>query len=439
VSFGLLAVPVANRFDSLRYSIGHSLPRVLQGSVIPRNRWVSFFSRVHPDPLAVRITSRLRRKYGDYLFIDMLGHRALLVLDEEGVRSVLERSPAVYAEPAAKRKALSHFQPGALTISRGAEWQDRRRFNEAVLDTNSRVHIDGNGFHRVAVEETDRMLDGARTRLGWPDFEALFEQLTLRVVLGDGARRATSLTGHLRAMMNEANRPFGLGGSAHFEPFYDELRSYLMAGEAGSLAARCRHAPASDMTRVENQVSHWIFATRETLAVNVCRALAAIAAHPSVQAAVRAEIRRTGISREGVDRMRLLEGCLEEAMRLWPTSAMLLREAVVDDVLGRHPIAAGTLVVIPNGYHHRNVSLHPFADRFAPELWADGPPAATFNHMSHGPQACAGRNLALFLGKAMLSTVLDRVECRLVTPALDPTRPLPHAFDPYRLNVQLFA
>ena len=60
--------------------------------------------------------------------------RMLLVLATGDVRRVLEGSPSPFAaDPEAKRKGMVHFQPDALTISRGAEWQSRRRFTEAVL------------------------------------------------------------------------------------------------------------------------------------------------------------------------------------------------------------------------------------------------------------------------------------------------------------------
>jgi cytochrome P450 len=429
-------IPHASRFDGLRHNVGHVLPRLLQGTFRPRKRWVSLWSRFHPDFLTVRFMSRLRRKYGDYVYIDMLGNRTLVVLSPVGVRSVLERSPETYAEPPLKRRAMSHFQPGALTISRGTEWRDRRRFSEAVLETPSLIHSEGARFHRVAEEEATRLLENTRT-VGWSDLEVAFEAITLRVVFGDRARDAGTLTNRLRTLMLEANRPFGLGNSSHFEPFYQELREHLDAAEPHTLAGRCPHAPRTEITRVENQVPHWLFATRDTLPLNVLRTLAAIAAHPRVQEQVRDEVAHLKREPGGIARMAILQGCFHEAMRLWPTTPILLREAVVDDELEDRRVEQGSLVMIPNGYHHRNAEAHPFANSFQPGIWSERRAWPTFNHLSSGPQKCAGANLAIFLATSFLAALLGDSSVQLEAPTLDPGRPLPHALDPYGIRIRV--
>ena len=52
-----------------------------------------------------------------------------------------------------------------------------------------------------------------------------------------------------------------------------------------------------------------------------------------------------------------------------------------------------------------------------------------FNHLSSGPQVCAGIDLLLFIGKAVISTVLSRGRYVLQEPALDPAQPMPYAFN----------
>ena len=74
------------------------------------------------------------------------------------------------------------------------------------------------------------------------------------------------------------------------------------------------------------------------------------------------------------------------------------------------------------------------ADTFAPETWSDGRPNPLFNHLSSGTQVCAGKNLALFIAKAVLASLLSCRRYVLVKPALDPHRPLPHAFDYFHVQ-----
>jgi cytochrome P450 len=425
------AVPALSPTENLLYNLFHVAPYYVQG-IFTRNRLgVWLVARFHPDPLAVRLVERLIRKYGSrYLYVSMLGTRSLLVLSREGVVQVLDRSPAVYADAKSKRQGMSHFQPNALTISRGEEWRERRRFNEAVLDYGHDPHRDAARFLGIVTQEVEVTLAAAGRELRWRDVEALFERITLQVIFGQRARDDRPLIEGLKSMLRESNRVFGLRKSKHFDAFYARIAAYLRDPEEGSLAAGCRHTPSTPTTRVENQLPHWMFAMSETLATNTIRALALTAAHPAVEARVRVELDGADLtSPDGVHGLAYLEGCLQEAMRLWPTTLMLARETVAADTLEGVPVPAGLQVLIMNGFNHRDREGFPGADRFEPELWLGHRVDRRFNHLSNGPQVCAGKPLTLFLGKAVLATLLRAGSYALRWPSLDPARPLPHAFD----------
>jgi cytochrome P450 len=72
-------------------------------------------------------------------------------------------------------------------------------------------------------------------------------------------------------------------------------------------------------------------------------------------------------------------------------------------------------------------------------VWIGGPAAEdwSFNHFSHGPQGCPGADLALFIGKSVLATLLAGRKVRLLAPELDPEKPLPHMLDFFRLRFSL--
>jgi cytochrome P450 len=173
-----------------------------------------------------------------------------------------------------------------------------------------------------------------------------------------------------------------------------------------------------------------MFAMKDTLATNCAHAAALIAAHPPAQDAARAEVVATDLSDPAaVDRMTYLEGCLREAMRLWPTTPLIVRKARRDADLQGHRVREGAQVVIHNGFNHRNVETVPEPDRFRPERWEPGVWDYRFNPMSNGPQVCAGRELVLFLGKAVLGRLFVAHGWTLTAPSLAADRPVPHAFD----------
>jgi cytochrome P450 len=238
-------------------------------------------------------------------------------------------------------------------------------------------------------------------------------------------------------MMRESNRVFLLGKSKDFDAFYERIRTHLAAPEPGSLSARCRHAPSSAITNEENQVPHWMFAMMETLATNTLRALALIVAHPKVEERVRLQLSANReLSPADIGSLKYLRGCLQEGMRLWPTTSMLARLVLSDDRLAGVAVPAKTQVIILNNFLHRDSETHPFADRFSPEIWLETETDYSFNHLSNGRQVCAGKYLALFLGTAVLAELLRKGRYKLVQPRLNPLKPLPHALNEFRIKLE---
>ena len=427
-------IPALSLREDLLFNLGYVLPMAMQGTFTRDPRWVRFWSRWHPDPAAVTFVRRLRARHRSGVLSLHLGlTKSLLLLDPADIQHVLDHSPTIYADPPPKRKGMSVFQPDAVTISRGDDWRDRRRFNEAVLDADQPAHQYADQLLQVVREE----VTSAPRLERWDDFDGLFARIMRRAIFGRAARDDAGLTDLLRSLMRAANRPIRFGKPKEFEPFYARIRRYLSAPEPGSLVALCRLTPATARTRVENQIPHWMFAMWETLGANTVRALAAILAHPDAETGVRGELAAADpTTPDGIVQLRYLEGCLQEAMRLWPTTPMLVRESVTEDALGGVPIPAGRQVVIWNTFNHRDRAVYPLADRFSPELWLDGRPSRLFNHLSSGPQVCAGVNLLLFIGKAVVATMLGQGRYVLLEPPLDPDRPLPHAFNVFDVRLR---
>jgi cytochrome P450 len=422
------ALPEASLGESTRVLALGLLPTLVRGLFSPRRGAMKLLTALDMDARTVKALSDLRRKHPGQ-GARLLGGRLVVLWGEEAIRDVLDQSADAYAsDSGAKGKGMSHFQPDALTVSRGEEWRDRRAFAESVLATSERVHPDGARFVEVVADEVDRLcLDG---KLRWADFERLFDRITLRVIFGDRSRDDQELTSLLEQLMGEANRLVGLSASNEYHEFYGLLERKLKDPEPGSLIARFAEAPHSDSTRVVHQIPHWIFAMRDTLGANTYRALAVVAADPEVERRVREEIEGADLSDPAaVEGMRYLEGCLEEAMRLWPTVPLLARETTRETTLAGEQLEEGTQVMILNAFNHRDPDQVPGADRLQPERWQNGDRSYRFNHLSNGTQYCPGIPLVLIIGKAVIAQLLKHHELILRQPELEPGKPLPHMLD----------
>jgi cytochrome P450 len=339
---------------------------------------------------------------------------------------------------------MGHFQPDALTLSRGEEWADRRRFTEDVLDTPDPIHRNAGNFMKVVSEEISALIDEVDAEAGGTlDYEAFhhaFRRIVRRVILGDAARDDEELSELLADMMSSAN---GMPGkpSEQLPDFEARIHSYIEAAEPGSLVSLVADAPVTPKTHPDGQVTHWLFALQDTLAANALRALALIASHTHQRSEVELELEALGGALDATDAAGLsyTRACLNEAMRLWPTTPMLSRELLSDVEWDGVTVEAGTQVLIVNTFMHRDPDRLEYADRFAPEAWTDGDAGADwgFNHFSHGPQGCPGYNLAMLIGTAAIVDILRVRRLTLRGPSLNPGRPLPHTYDYFQIKLDL--
>jgi cytochrome P450 len=357
------------------------IPALVRGLFSPRRGAMKLLTRLDADRRAVALLSKVRGKYGGE-GVRLLGGKMVVLWGAGAIREVLDRSGDLYASDAgAKAKGMVHFQPDALTISRGEEWRDRRAFNESVLAASERVHPFGKRFLVVVEDEVGRLSPGST--LEYRHWEELFDKITLRVIFGDSARSDQRLTGLLEKLMGESNRLVGLKPSGDYYEFYGALERHLRDPSPDSLLARFADAPQSETTRVVHQIPHWIFAMRDTLGANAYRALA--------------------LAASGHDDD--LPGVLREAMRLWPTTPMIAREKVDD----------GSQVMILNAFNHRDPQEPDFN-----EVRTDRDHSYRFNHLSNGTQDCPGAGFVMLIGTAVLERMLSEYKLRYDGPSLDP-------------------
>jgi cytochrome P450 len=422
------ALPAASAAESFAILAAGVLPAVVRGLFSPRRRTMKLLTAIDSDRRAVRLLSNLRRKHGGE-GLRLLGGRIVVLWGVDAIKDVLDHSAERYASDAgAKARGMSHFQPDALTLSRGAQWRDRRRFNTSVLASDERVHPFAGRFVFIVQHEVSQLpVDGT---LDWPRWEELFDHLTLRVIFGDRARDNRKLTELLEQLMGESNRLVGLSPSDDYYEFYGLLEHELRDPEPGSLLARFADAPHGDCTRIVQQIPHWMFALRDTLGANTYRALIAIVADPASEQRVRDELEKADLADPvGVDQLSYLEGCLHETMRLWPTTPLLAREATQAVTLAGEELAEGTQVMLLNVFNHRDPEHVADPDRLHPERWSSGVRDYRFNHLSNGTQDCPGGRLVLLIGKAVIASVLERYDLTLEHPQLAPGEPLPYMLD----------
>ncbi|MGI8726234.1 MAG: cytochrome P450 [Solirubrobacterales bacterium] len=421
-------LPSASILENAQFNALVVVPNALQGIFKRRERAVGIATAAGVDRRAVSFLGSLRRKHaGSPVWVRVGLNPAILVFRERDIKRVLGGSPDPFApDPEAKRDGMIHFQPDAATISRGKDWESRRAFCESVLETGADEHSLGERFEAVVDEEVDRMLADCGEVITFEPFHHCFQRITRRVIFGDTAADRDDLTELLGELMEAAN---GMPGERadRLGELEAGIAGLVEAGEEGSLASRFADAPVDERTEPVGQVPHWMFAMGDSLPTNAFRALVLLAADP------------LAIDSANGNGGALLEGTLEEAMRLWPTTAMLSRVTIAPIEWGGQRVEAGTQVVIVNTFNHRDPDGCPFADEFSPEEWTEGdaPESWRFNQLSHGPQGCPGAGLAKDIGVTALARILEQRELEGADPDLDLDAPLPHSLDFFSAKVRV--
>jgi cytochrome P450 len=415
--------PHASFVEGLRFTAQVALPNVIQGLFRRRRTAVAAATKAGADGLAVSFMNGLRRSYGEGpLWIRVAKDEALLLVGRDAIRRGLEGSPDPFAaDPEPKKGGMEHFQPDALTISRNPEWSDRRRFTEAVLDTGKPAHRLDDRLDAVSAQEAQAL----PAEIDWDIWNAAVRRVARQVILGEAAADDEELSQMLGELMDKANPP-GRGDDELLARYLARVTSYVDSAQEGSLVALFAQAPSTEQTKPARQVTHWLFALGDTLAINALRCLALLAVHDAER-------------ERALEDSPFLGACLQEAMRLWPTTPMLSRVTAHQTDWDGVQVPEGTQLLIVNTFNHRDREASDFADRFAPEQWLSGDADGDwqFNHFSHGPQGCPGAGLSLQVGNAMLGTVLRERHVRLTQPSLDVNKAMPYMLDYFALKFEL--
>jgi cytochrome P450 len=174
-------------------------------------------------------------------------------------------------------------------------------------------------------------------------------------------------------------------------------------------------------TLIIDNMMIFLLAGHETTANALTWTLYLLALFPEWQERAREEIKRVApdgkIGREQIDQLDILEELFQEAMRLFPPAATLMRKTREPVTLGGVELAKGATVVIPIYVIHRHRKLwdDPLSfdpTRFRPEARAKRHRCA-YMPFGAGPRTCLGAAFSMIEGKTLLATMLARARFEL--------------------------
>lgn len=438
------SLPKASLLDTAAFLAEVFLPTVAKGPIKRRPRMEAASERFGLDGRTISRMRKLHLKYPESPLLLRLPFRNQAVaLQPSEVHRILENSPEPFSPASSeKRGALAHFEPRNVLISTGSERSIRRALQEQALDTESPVHRLADHFLPVIREEIEQLLLAlpADGQLDRERFTATWERIVRRVVFGNNAAGDVQLTAMLTRLRKDANwsalKPLRARTRA---TFLSAVQERMLAAEPGSLAYVLKDHETSSPAAPVDQIPQWLFAF-DPAGMATFRTLALLASHRNQLEKAQQEL--DGDTSEH-RHLPYLRASVLEALRLWPTTPMILRQTTreVQWTEGTMPAKCGVLIFAP--YFHRDSHLLPDAHRFRPEIWLGHVEANTPDHredwalvpFSEGPVRCPGRQLVLLLSSAALAEFIEQTAFRLSTPGrLNPAEPLPANLNPFSLR-----
>ncbi|MFJ9541116.1 cytochrome P450 [Streptomyces sp. NPDC101225] len=293
--------------------------------------------------------------------------------------------------------------PSMLSLDGDAHARHREPFNPPFRPRRVR-----DNFAASIEQETGRLIDTLRPS-GAADLRRAFAgPLAVAVVTdalglaGVGADTVLSWYDAIVGSVSEitAGRPAGSAGPAAYAQLRAAVEGTVTGRHSSSLLVAA--AERLELPEVASNAAVMMFGGIETTEAMITNALLQLLRHPGQLALVQAD-------------PGLLDGAIEESLRLEPGAVVVDRYATRDIALGPAAIRAGDPVTVSLAGANRDPDVFPDPDRF------DVRRANARLHLAfaHGPHHCVAAHLA----RLETRIALERLLRRLPGLRLDPDRP----------------
>ena len=379
------------------------------------------------------------------------GYRAV-VSDPAAVRRVFLDNVANYRKDAVQLRVLKPgLGSGLLTVD-GEAWKAQRR-SLAPLFSPRQVASFAPAMHRVARAQAEAIAarpDGAiveaQEEMGLVALKVLEQTLFSQGLARDASQFQKAVTRYFDTIGRID--PLDVLGAPDFLPRIGRLRGKdslkFFADAVDDIIAARRTLIASGATPPEDlltlllraadpetgrgmsqedvraNIVTFIGAGHETTANALTWTLYLLSQSPEWRARVEAEIDEKFDSADETDpteRLPVTRAVFEEAMRLYPPAANLVREAISQDWLAGFRIPAGTIVSVSPYVLHRHRTLWRNPDDFDPARFLPGHREKidrfAYIPFGAGPRVCIGQAFAIQEGLIVLAQLLGRVRLDL--------------------------
>lgn len=168
---------------------------------------------------------------------------------------------------------------------------------------------------------------------------------------------------------------------------------------------------------IQDEVMTFFLAGHETTASALSWLIGMLAQHPQEQKKVQEEIDRevgNEINLNELNKLKWLDNCLNESLRLYPPLWMTSRQAIKDETIAGKHVPKGTIVVLSPYFLHRNEKYWSQPEIFDPGRFNDPlKHKDSFQPFSIGPRGCIGERFSRLEVKILATRLLQNYDFEL--------------------------
>jgi len=169
---------------------------------------------------------------------------------------------------------------------------------------------------------------------------------------------------------------------------------------------------------IQEEVDTFMFEGHDTTACALSWSLFLLGKNPEIMEKVIEEQKEifqdnylAEVTQNDLAKMKYLECCVKEALRLYPSVPIIGRNVEKDCIIDGQKVAKGTSAIVLVHLLHRNSSIWERPEEFIPERFLETTKRHPYAYVpfSAGPRNCIGQRFALMEEKTVLSHVLRRL------------------------------
>ena len=405
----------------------------------PRAKWRDLFPLKRAFGTDAReIMVHLARSYGPFVRTRLPMH-IYFVSGPALIEEILVKQASNFRKDRVTRM-LSRAIGAGLVVSDGEPWRRQRRLMQPAFHQGE-LRSYGGVMTELAREAVADWRSGD-TRNLHEDMMALTLNIVAKLLFGANlAADARDIGTTISALMEDFSGDLGIRSLtplAHMPTprtwrinrrmrHLDRIIYKIIADRRGAadpghdllgLLLRARDEDGSRMTdrQLRDEALTLFVAGHETTALALTYALYLLAAHPEQQQMLAAELAQVLAGRDAdladLERLKLTEAVLLEAMRLYPPVWSVGREALVDVEIGGYRLPKGSTFFMSQWVMHRDPTLFEDPERFRPERWAGDAqrrlPRFAYFPFGGGPRICIGNRFAMMEATLILAVLAQR-------------------------------